>query len=244
MSAPTLSYLELVDTLIDFLEVSIHYILYIRNLYPPEIFEARRKYNVPVKMARYPVLSEYIRGVLEAIKPDLLAGTVSKLYIAIHDAARRPVEKFTFELKSLMEGLDVSVRKHAQTTINKHDIEIYLRSFLLKIAVCDSMLAPNPPECAFVVLVEMTNDEPMPTNLDPMKCWVPAEETEITVNSPSLVPLKTMDAGLLRMQLFVEESEKKGYSSQEDMTQEGMMDRPPSPSSSATSDALSNPLLD
>ncbi|TPX62013.1 hypothetical protein SpCBS45565_g07097 [Spizellomyces sp. 'palustris'] len=201
VTAPTLNYHELVDTLIEFLEVAIHYVLYVREIYPADIFEPRRKYNVPVRMSRHPVLNGYIRDVLAGIKPDLQKGVVSKVYLAIHDPARNVVEKFTFQIRSLMEGIEEGVRKHAQTSINTSDVEAYLRSFLLKIAVCDSMLNPNPPELA--------GDNPTPTSASTGAPWVPSEPTDVEVTSPSLIPLKTMDAGLLKMQLYVEESDAK-----------------------------------
>ncbi|KND00296.1 hypothetical protein, variant 1 [Spizellomyces punctatus DAOM BR117] len=160
-------------------------------------------------MSRHPVLNGYIRDVLAGIKPDLQKGVVSKVYLAIHDPARNVVEKFTFQIRSLMEGIEEGVRKHAQTTINTSDVEAYLRSFLLKIAVCDSMLNPNPPDCSFVLLVELAGDHPTPTSVSTGAPWVPSEPTDVEVTSPSLIPLKTMDAGLLKMQLYVEESDAK-----------------------------------
>jgi mitotic spindle assembly checkpoint protein MAD2B len=38
------------NVLCEFLEVAIHLILYMREIYPAGIFEKRKKYNVPVQV--------------------------------------------------------------------------------------------------------------------------------------------------------------------------------------------------
>ncbi|KAI8916714.1 hypothetical protein DFJ77DRAFT_351206 [Powellomyces hirtus] len=85
----------------------------------------------------------------------------------------------------------------------------------MKIGVCDSMLRPNPPDCSFVLLVELTNPthpSAPPPNI-PSSAWVPGEPAEVDLDAnASIVPLKTMDAGLLKMQLYAEESARKGKS--------------------------------
>ena len=40
------------NILCEFLEVAIHLILYTREIYPAEIFEKRKKYNVPVQVGK------------------------------------------------------------------------------------------------------------------------------------------------------------------------------------------------
>lgn len=38
------------DILCEFLEVAIHLILYVREVYPSGVFQKRKKYNVPVQV--------------------------------------------------------------------------------------------------------------------------------------------------------------------------------------------------
>lgn len=40
------------DILCEFLEVAIHLILYVREVYPSGIFQKRKKYNVPVQVEK------------------------------------------------------------------------------------------------------------------------------------------------------------------------------------------------
>lgn len=44
------------DILCEFLEVAIHLILYVREVYPSGIFQKRKKYNVPVQVLFYVLL--------------------------------------------------------------------------------------------------------------------------------------------------------------------------------------------
>jgi hypothetical protein len=52
-------------------EVAIHTILYVRQVYPAEIFVRRKKYETPVFQSRHPALNEYISGAVKAIADEL-----------------------------------------------------------------------------------------------------------------------------------------------------------------------------
>ncbi|WP_395241771.1 hypothetical protein, partial [Salmonella sp. s51933] len=85
-------------------------------------------------------------------------------------------------------------------------------SFLLKISVCDAMLKQNPLDCRFSILVytkqsavlKMEQDHKIQTFP-----WLNVDREEHEMNSPSIIPLKSTSFGLLKMQLFVEESALK-----------------------------------
>lgn len=50
------------DILCEFLEVAIHLILYVREVYPSGIFQKRKKYNVPVQVRKgmhHVILSDF-----------------------------------------------------------------------------------------------------------------------------------------------------------------------------------------
>ena len=54
-------------------EVAIHTILYVRQIYPPDLFVRRRKYDMPVFQSRHPALNEYISGAVRAIADELVS---------------------------------------------------------------------------------------------------------------------------------------------------------------------------
>jgi len=57
-------------------EVAIHTILYVRQVYPADIFVRRKKYDTPVFQSRHPSLNEYISGAVKAIGEELVRVSV------------------------------------------------------------------------------------------------------------------------------------------------------------------------
>jgi hypothetical protein len=53
-------------------EVAIHTILYVRQIYPADLFVRRKKYDTPVFRSRHPALNEYISGAVKAIGDELV----------------------------------------------------------------------------------------------------------------------------------------------------------------------------
>lgn len=60
-------------------EVAIHAILYARQIYPPDLFVRRKKYDMPVFQSRHPALNEYISGAVKAITDELALVSRSRL---------------------------------------------------------------------------------------------------------------------------------------------------------------------
>ena len=89
------------DILLEFLEVAIHNIIFIRNIYPSSIFERRKKYGVPVQMSIHPHVNEYITECLKAIKELLKKNEVKKVAIIFTDKHCTPIERFVFDILDL-----------------------------------------------------------------------------------------------------------------------------------------------
>uniref|UniRef100_A0A8C7Y7E9 Mitotic spindle assembly checkpoint protein MAD2B n=1 Tax=Oryzias sinensis TaxID=183150 RepID=A0A8C7Y7E9_9TELE len=126
------------DVLCEFLEVAVHLILYVREVYPSGIFQKRKKYNVPVQMSCHPDLNQYIQDTLLCIKPLIEKNDAEKVVVVIMDKDHRPVERFVFEI-SQPPLLSIS-----SDCLLSH-VEQLLRAFILKISVCDAVLSSNPP---------------------------------------------------------------------------------------------------
>uniref|UniRef100_A0A452GKI7 Mitotic spindle assembly checkpoint protein MAD2B n=1 Tax=Gopherus agassizii TaxID=38772 RepID=A0A452GKI7_9SAUR len=126
------------DVLSEFLEVAVHLILYVREVYPIGIFQKRKKYNVPVQMSCHPELNQYIQDTLHCVKPLLEKNDVEKVVVVILDKEHHPVERFVFEITQppLLSISSDSLLSH---------VEQLLRAFILKISVCDAVLDNNPP---------------------------------------------------------------------------------------------------
>ncbi|XP_055515210.1 mitotic spindle assembly checkpoint protein MAD2B isoform X1 [Leucoraja erinacea] len=197
--------LVVADVLCEFLEVAIHLILYVREVYPIGIFQKRKKYNVPVQMSCHPELNQYIQDTLHCIKPLIEKNEVDRVVVVILDKEHHPVERFVFEI-SQPPLLSVS----SDSLLSR--VEQLLRASILKISVCDAILDTNPPGCTFTVLVH-TRDVAT-RNMEKIQVikdfpWIHADEQEVNMREPRLIPLKTMTSDILKMQLYVEERAQK-----------------------------------
>ncbi|KAJ1145290.1 hypothetical protein NDU88_011580 [Pleurodeles waltl] len=193
------------DILCEFLEVAVHLILYVREVYPIGIFQKRKKYNVPVQMSCHPELNRYIQDTLHCVKPLIEKNDVEKVAVVILDKDHHPVERFVFEITQppLLSVSSDSLLSH---------VEQLLRAFILKISVCDAMLDNNPPGCTFTLLVHTR--EAATRNMEKIQVikdfpWILADEQDVHMQEPRLIPLKTMTSDILKMQLYVEERAQK-----------------------------------
>uniref|UniRef100_A0A2K6K6X1 Mitotic spindle assembly checkpoint protein MAD2B n=1 Tax=Rhinopithecus bieti TaxID=61621 RepID=A0A2K6K6X1_RHIBE len=201
------------DVLCEFLEVAVHLILYVREVYPVGIFQKRKP------MSCHPELNQYIQDTLHCVKPLLEKNDVEKVVVVILDKEHRPVEKFVFEIT---QPPLLSIRWAAPAprplagissdSLLSH-VEQLLRAFILKISVCDAVLDHNPPGCTFTVLVHTR--EAATRNMEKIQVikdfpWILADEQDVHMHDPRLIPLKTMTSDILKMQLYVEERAHKG----------------------------------
>uniref|UniRef100_A0A8B9CPP3 Mitotic spindle assembly checkpoint protein MAD2B n=1 Tax=Anser brachyrhynchus TaxID=132585 RepID=A0A8B9CPP3_9AVES len=206
------------DVLSEFLEVAVHLILYVREVYPIGIFQKRKKYNVPVQMSCHPELNQYIQDTLHCVKPLLEKNDVEKVVVVILDKEHHPVERFVFEitqppLLSIRGVLEAVTGLTTSSESLLSHVEQLLRAFILKISVCDAVLDNNPPGCTFTVLVHTR--EAATRNMEKIQVikdfpWILADEQDVHMHDPRLIPLKTMTSDILKMQLYVEERAHKG----------------------------------
>lgn len=80
------------DILCEFLEVAIHLILYVREVYPSGIFQKRKKYNVPVQVCGFTICSQFLMNsypfislntgllVLVCLYPDVMSPRAESVY--------------------------------------------------------------------------------------------------------------------------------------------------------------------
>lgn len=191
------------DILLEFLEVAIHNIIYIRHIYPSSIFERRKKYGVPVQMSIHPHLNEYITECLKTIKELLKKNEVRRVTVVFSDKHRTPVEIFVFDILDLNRNFQIESDPYLLR------VEEAFRGFCLRLSVTGTQLKPLPEDSTFSVqihtietasvsLAEDHNFENFP--------WIEADLRETEVMEPSIMPIKTMETGYVKLQMYVEES--------------------------------------
>ncbi|XP_069120041.1 mitotic spindle assembly checkpoint protein MAD2B-like isoform X1 [Argopecten irradians] len=195
------------NILCEFLEVAIHSILYLRDLYPRSVFEKRKKYNVPVQMCLHPDVCKYVVNIVDSVHQLNQNNQVEKISVVILGSDLRPLERFVIEI-----GRHIHTDHLIGEDRYLYQLEESLRAFLLKLNVSDALLHPLPKDCTWTVQIETTesaansiNDKQMIKGFP----WVEAEQRETNLVDPNIVPLKAVTSDYVKMQMFVEETMKK-----------------------------------
>lgn len=228
----------LVDTICSFLTVATHHVLYLRRLYPPVSFLATRAYNYPVRQNRHPEVCTWIQDALAAVRDQLEKNTVETVAICIFECDNhRVLERWTFDLRSLpvvtKKDRDVPFDSiddyELRKKVNVTDLEASFRALFSRLDTVSGKMRPLPegdgaPECSFTMTVEVKNgaDRPVGRLQKEERKWVVAEPDPFNDEDSSRGDAKTfasrtgkthavrrLEAGELRMEMFVEESDTK-----------------------------------
>ncbi|KAF3031237.1 hypothetical protein E8E12_000793 [Didymella heteroderae] len=77
------TYVETLDAFTDFVTAYVHTLLYLRSLYPRTSFVHSRFHNTSAYQSRHPLVCDWIRDAVNAVRAELLDGTVSRISIVI-----------------------------------------------------------------------------------------------------------------------------------------------------------------
>ncbi|KAF1345604.1 DNA-binding protein [Lizonia empirigonia] len=82
------TYIETLDAFTHFLTAYIHTLLYLRSLYPQTTFVHSRFHNTSAYQSRHPLVCDWISDAVDAVRTELLDGTVSRIGIVIFHYGR------------------------------------------------------------------------------------------------------------------------------------------------------------
>lgn len=86
---------SLLSSFASFLTVSIHTILYYRNIYPKQTFLSAKAFNLPVHQSRHPKVCSWINDAVEAVMAQIARGGVDRVAVAIHSPPDSPPSKLS-----------------------------------------------------------------------------------------------------------------------------------------------------
>ncbi|KAM7363176.1 DNA polymerase zeta subunit 2 [Cochliomyia hominivorax] len=86
------------DIIIEALEVFINHILYVRDVYPAQIFKKRRIYNTPVFVSIYPPLNTYLYKVLRTSRELLKTSELECVEILLYKNDHKEYERYKFNV--------------------------------------------------------------------------------------------------------------------------------------------------
>ncbi|KAA8901437.1 DNA-binding protein [Sphaerosporella brunnea] len=216
----------IVETFVEHVEVAIHTILYHREIYPRELFMATRMYNTAVKMCRVPRVARYVRDVVEQVGQQLQEGNVKVVSIVILSENRHPLERFSFNVSSFPQV--EKDRAHAlllHNNVGEGELvgtslaELYeqFRALIMQISACSGKLGNLPENCTWTTSLELIEGSDAPK--DHTRNWVVSERQKASWGSNAMtglasggvksMPLRSIEAGAIGMDIWVEESNVK-----------------------------------
>lgn len=188
---------ETARILVEFLEVAITSIVFLKGIYPPEAFERRRYMNVVVQRARHPQLADYIHSVTSGLFPSIQKGLVERVVVIFYDKEHIPVERFVFKL---------TVNQAYASKVEDSGLEFTLRAFLIKLTVAGPLTKPVPSGCGWEVTAyfrALPQESSSSSSKEEAKLWIPTD-TKQWLQPPHITPIKSMSSEPLQLQLYLE----------------------------------------
>ncbi|KAJ3573042.1 hypothetical protein NP233_g2676 [Leucocoprinus birnbaumii] len=209
----TLTFNETSRGIAEFIEVAIHTILYVRQVYPPDIFVRRKKYETPVYQSRHPVLNEYISGAVNAVRDELS----QRIIVVIKDQNQVALERFIFSVEHMIQVESFDKDTSVENAMTPGGLVQYFRSFLIKINMIESVLGQlelevsycfaqqgSILELCFSANTEIAGQDPPP--------WIPAEPqhtTPGTSDDAEMHMIRAVNTGIINLSVAVQESGEK-----------------------------------
>ncbi|KAL2523873.1 DNA polymerase zeta processivity subunit [Abeliophyllum distichum] len=179
--------------LVEFLEVAITSIVFLKGIYPSGAFERRRYMNLVVHKARHPELNEYIHSAVNGLLPFIQKGMVERVAVIFFKDDKVPIERFVFKL---------NVNQSYGAKVEQADLEFSLRSFLIKLPVSEPMTKVLPCKCRWEITAYFRSLPQTSTSQD-SEMWIPTD-TKQWQQLPVIMPIRSMSSEPLGLQLYLE----------------------------------------
>ncbi|BFG42768.1 DNA polymerase zeta processivity subunit-like isoform X1 [Prunus yedoensis var. nudiflora] len=184
---------EIARILVEFLEVAITSIVFLKGIYPPGAFERRKYMNLVVHSARHPELRDYIHSAVSGLHPFIQKGLVERVAVIFFNSDSIPVERFMFKL---------TVNQSYGSRVEEADLEFSLRSFFIKLPFSESLTRVLPQDCRWEITAYFRSLPQASTSKD-AELWIPTD-TQQWQQPPLITPIKSMNSEPLSVQLYLE----------------------------------------
>lgn len=184
---------EAARLLVEFMEVAITSIVFLKGVYPPGAFERKRYLNLVVHKARHPELREYIHDALTGLLPYVQKGLVERVAVIFFNNENIPVERFIFKL---------NVNQSYGSKVEDTNLEFTLRSFLIKLSVAEPLTKVLPRDCRWEI-TSYFRSLPQASTSNAAELWIPTDIPQWQ-QPPLITPIKSMSSDPLCVQLYLE----------------------------------------
>eukprot|EP00029_Vermamoeba_vermiformis_P012076 TRINITY_DN6887_c0_g1_i1.p1 TRINITY_DN6887_c0_g1~~TRINITY_DN6887_c0_g1_i1.p1 ORF type:complete len:202 (+),score=45.60 TRINITY_DN6887_c0_g1_i1:115-720(+) len=153
----------------EFFDYAINSILYQRGIYPPENFEARKKYGLSILVTKDKGLRDYLNTVLQQLTDWLMGGNVHKLVVVIADCETgESKERWNFDIQTDKEAGATGSTKPEKEIVDE------IRQIIRQITASVTFLPLLETPCSFDLLVYTDKNASVPSK------WEESEPKYIT----------------------------------------------------------------
>ncbi|KAI0931699.1 hypothetical protein AcW2_000536 [Taiwanofungus camphoratus] len=204
-SGSPLTFNQAVRGITEFIEVAVHTILYVRQVYPPDLFVRRKKYDTPVFQSRHPALNEYISGAVKAIAEELVLGTVDKVVVVIKNKDEAPLERFIFAVWNMIQVEAYNKDTSVENAMTSAVLGQYFRSFLIKLTMVECQLGQLEmgDDLSFAIVLELQDDKaPSVAHGENPPPWIPVTPQHTTAaasDAAELHMIRAVDTGIINV---------------------------------------------
>ncbi|KAL7594770.1 hypothetical protein Lser_V15G29622 [Lactuca serriola] len=178
---------------VEFLEVAITSIIFLKGIYPPGAFERRRYMNLLVHRARHPQLNRYILNSVNALEPYIQQGLVERIAVIFFKDDKIPVERFMFKINVNQSCYDGEM------------MDMEMRLFLVKLSLSE-------PFSKNAAVLSQSKKSDWRWEITGYFCSLPEAEVGSWISSnthqwkqpPVITPIKSMNIQPLSVQLYLE----------------------------------------
>uniref|UniRef100_A0A1B6CWE3 HORMA domain-containing protein n=2 Tax=Clastoptera arizonana TaxID=38151 RepID=A0A1B6CWE3_9HEMI len=193
------------NILLELIEVSIHNILFIRQLYPKSIFCLKKKYGIPIHVSTYTDLNVYIHESLKAMEELLKINQLEEVAVCfINEKDYKVIERFVFNILSISKSFENGGQNNDSYLINQREA---FRAYLLKLSIIDSQLKPLPENCIFKICIQTKESGSVALSKDPKFedfPWIELEDKETAKENPKIIPIRTLETNSINLEMYVE----------------------------------------
>ncbi|KAH6830898.1 DNA-binding HORMA family protein [Perilla frutescens var. hirtella] len=185
---------EIAQILVEFLEVAITSVVFLKGVYPNGAFERRRYMNLVVHRAKHPQLNEYIHSAVNGLLPFLTKDLIDRVAVVFFDDGGVPIERFVFKL---------NVNLSYNSKVQQADLEFSLRSFLIKLPVSGPLTKVLPQNCRWEITAYFRALPQASTSKD-AEMWIPSDAKQWQ-QPPVITPIKSLSSEPLSLQVYAED---------------------------------------
>jgi len=180
----------------EFFGYAINSILYQRAIYPEEMFEPKKEYNLQIMVTKDKTLQQYLNNILIQLQQWLLKGEIQKFVLVIASIDDgTPLERWVFNVETDQTKTTRSTLKGKSAKKSMKEIRNEIRGIIRQITSSVTFLPLLEVPCSFEILAYTDKDSQVPS------LW--QESAPKLISNSESVRLRSFDTKIHRVDAMV-----------------------------------------